>query len=340
MISLDHFIWWPVEGKGYLEYPVAATEGFSPRLYKNIFKEFVPIHLRSHEHNPDFKGYLLFNRPDREKFLFTTISWLQDTDEYGRTGQLHHSVIIDKRLLEDKKISLFDIDEAIKDYKKEIMEIKNDPPEPTFTIPPLEVPEKENDIPDYQNKLKNYIFKAPLESVATRFMENDRNRTILKCNRSEQSERKNIAFFILELLNFKCGIRPISITTEQPRPEYVELFDLIISTSIPKIKRKSEDWRYIDWNRDRPAYERLKGEEDTYRKIDRAFSSKKVKPKKRTSKKKKSVDSKGKNTSDTTDDNDKETEEDLQKITKNEKGSDDVLEPTYDLESMKEDSDN
>ncbi|UCF08073.1 MAG: DUF87 domain-containing protein [Thermoplasmata archaeon] len=269
-IMLDHFIWYPIPGKGYQDLPIAISTEGQPSLFTRLFQlptergpEFSPILVRYEVE--DFKGHLIFNKEHRNQIIISYITHTPVADEYGRTGVFHHSAIVDKKLFKTGGISLLNVLETMEDYDKNNTY-------PKGKIEKLEVQKKDTPGFDYKGKIKNIISKAAVETLATRLMTSDRYRTIFRCLRSSSEDRMRIAIYLLELLNFECGLRPISMVTERPIPQYNELFDVAVTERAIDLRTNAEDWAVILWDLEHPLSKRIKNRDDVYKKIDEAFS--------------------------------------------------------------------
>ncbi len=269
-ILLDHFIWYPLPGKGYQDLPIAISTEGQPSLFTRVFQlptergpEFAPILVRYEEEN--FIGHLIFNKQNRNQIIITYITHTPEADEYGRTGVLHHSAIVDKKLIKSGNISLLTVIEAMENYDK-------DTTFPKGKIEKLKIQTKEKPGFDYKGKIQNIISKAAVETLATRLMTSDRNRAIFRCLRSTNEDRMRISIYLLEFLNFECDIRPISMTTERPIPQYNELFDVAVTERAIDLRTNAEEWEVILWDLEHPSLKRLKDRDDVYKKIDEAFS--------------------------------------------------------------------
>lgn len=263
MIKLNHFIWYPIPGKGYQDKPIAFSGDFNPLLYISLFRnEFIPIIVSYSKE--DFRGYLFFNKPNKSEILFSCIFPKKNVDEYGRTGVFHHSVIIDRNYLQRGEISLFSVEKAMVGFDKKVQF-------PKGNIEKLQVELNEKPTFSYSN-LKKYVSKASVETLATRLMSNERNKTIFRCLGANQRERFKIAIYLIELLNFNCGIKEISFSNEIPlTAEYYKLFDILILERAYPPESDAEDWAVIPWDLEESKLQRIKGKEDVYKKIDDVF---------------------------------------------------------------------
>ena len=262
-MEIDHFVWYPIHGKGYQDKPVAISGDFNPGLFTNVFdKEFAPLMMSYSQ--KDYRGFMLFDKPNIRHVLFSFI-YHKVIDEYGRKGVIHHSAIIDRKDLQSGKVSLFDIEEAMNKFDEAN-------PAPKGDIPPLEVPAYEPGQFRYQDKIFKYISKASVETLATRMMTASRNRTSFRCQGAGTKARKNIALYLVELLGFRGGI-PISFTTERPiSSEYYGFFNLAVTERAIAPDANAEDWAVINWDELDVGMPRVGGKDDVYKLIDDAFS--------------------------------------------------------------------
>lgn len=263
-MKLHHFVWYPVAGKGYQEKPIAASGSFNPLLYTSLFKnEFIPIVVSYSKE--DFRAYLLFNRPDRNKVLFSCIFPKKRVDEHGRTGVFNHSAIISKADIKRGMVSFFRTEKAMREFDD-----KN--PMPKGKIEPLNVRERAKPAFSYVKKLPDFVSKAAVETLATRLMRSKSAKTILRCKGASKADRFKMAVYLAELLNFRCGIRPISFSTEVPTTsEYYELFDLLVLERAFPPEANADKWQVILWDLDTPSLPKLKKASSVYKKIDAAF---------------------------------------------------------------------
>lgn len=266
MIELEHFTWRPLPDEGYVEHTYSESERINPNHFKPWFDEYLPIDWGSFYSNPDFRGYMIFNKPQSPFILFTSISWLESADEQGRPGPHHHSVAIKKPLVKKGKISILNVDDVLKEFKDEgNYEIKG-------TIEPLQVPERTVSRKEMLEDLKLLLTKPAIEGVVTRFLKNKNNKTILRCQGSKQSDRLKVAVFLLEYLNFNLKVAPLSITTERPRDKYSKLFNMAVTARNFTPKRGKESWRFIEWDAQKSPYKKLKKHPKVYKRIDKWFS--------------------------------------------------------------------
>ncbi len=262
-MEIDHFVWYPIHGKGYQDKPVAISGDFNPGLFTNVFnKEFAPLMMSYSQ--KDYRGFMLFDKPNIRHVLFTYI-YHKIVDEYGRRGVIHHSAIIDRKDLQSGKVSLFDIEEAMNKFDEAN-------PAPKGDIAPLEVTSYEPGQFRYKDKIHKYISKASVEILATRMMNASRNRTSFRCQGAGTKGRKNIALYLVELLGFRGGI-PISFCTERPiNSEYYGFFNLAVTERAIAPDANAEDWAVINWDELNVGMPRIGGKEEVYKLIDDAFS--------------------------------------------------------------------
>lgn len=236
MVSLDHFIWRSLPKIGYPDDPVAKSSGVNPKMFTNfLMNEPIPIEYRSIYTSPDFRGYIIFNNSDIPQILFTTVSWIEKGDEHGRPSLFHHSVIINKELLKMGKISFFEIDKMMIYFQKTNTNAQG-------IIDPLEVKEKVNPNYDYPTKIELQITQSAVESLVNRLIINNNNKAIIRCGSIEQSLKFEIAVYLFELLNLECDLKSVAITTEPPRPEYIDIFNIVVTETLFEIPRDEKYW--------------------------------------------------------------------------------------------------
>jgi hypothetical protein len=234
LISLDHFTWW--NPKGYTPEPTAYSSGINTKMFTSLLmEEPVPIEYLDYYGYPDFRAYVIINNENMRNILFTTVSWIPKADDLKRQGLFNHTAIIDKDLLQTDQLSLFEIDSAMKDFKAKHSHSQG-------AIDALEVPEKSSIGYSYYDNIANRITQAAMESLAYRLISKKQNKAIVRCGRTTQEERFKLAAYIFELLTLNCGIRPVTITTEPPRPEYVEIFDVAVTETEFEIPRDERLW--------------------------------------------------------------------------------------------------
>ncbi len=262
-MKIDHFVWYPIHGKGYQDKPVAISGGFDPELFTNVFKqEFAPLMMSYSQ--KDYKGYMLFNKPNMSYVLFTHI-FHKVVDEYGRRGVIHHSAIIDKKALKNGEITLLDVETAMNKFDDEY-------PAPKGEISSLELKTHESPTYEYDDKIYKYISKAAVETLATRMLTSSSNRTAFRCQGADKDKRRNIAIYLVEILTFKCGI-PISFCTERPiTSEYYNFFNLAVTERAIAPDSDAEYWAVINWDELEATLPRIDGKDEIYKIIDDAFS--------------------------------------------------------------------
>ncbi len=260
MIALDHFVWFPVEGAGYEEDASAATEKVNPVHFKPWFKEYIPVSLGYQ----DKEAFMFFNRSKSPFLLMTRLGFTED--ELGREAATHHSVVVHKELLKQNKVSLFDIKESLRLFDEEN-------PKPKGDIERLKVPEKEGQGIKYKGDLSTLITPSAVKSLVYRSLKNKNNRTILRCQGSDVSERFSISAYLIDLFVIEFNLRPLSLTTKRPRGKYCNLFDVAVVEKTFSPPRHSDYWSYINWdleefNKGTPKNKKLKM---VFEKIDNDF---------------------------------------------------------------------
>jgi hypothetical protein len=261
-MKVDHFVWYPLHGKGYQDKPVAISGDFNPGLFTNVFKqEFAPLILSYSE--ADYRGFMLFNKPTMSHILFSYI-YHKVVDEFGRRGVIHHSAIIEKKALMKGEITILEVEAAMKKFDEEY-------PMPKGDIPALELPVHDKPKFEYEGMIHKYISKAAVETLATRMLSSKESKTAFRCQGAGKDKRKSIAIYLTELLTFKCGI-PISFCTERPiTTEYYEFFNLAVTERAVAPEANAESWAVINWDVSDPGMKRLGGKDAAYKAIDEAF---------------------------------------------------------------------
>ncbi len=261
-MEIDHFVWYPIHGKGYQDKPVAISGEFNPGLFTNVFnKEFAPLMMSYSQ--KDYRGFMFFDKPNIRQVLFTFI-YHKVVDEYGRRGVIHHSAIIDRKDLKNGKVSLHDIEDAMNRFDEAN-------PAPKGDIPALEVPAYDTPKYAYQDKLYKYVSKGAVETLATRMLNSPANRTSFRCQGAGTNNRKNIALYLIELLGMRGGI-PISFCTERPiSNEYYQFFNLAVTERAIAPSANAEDWAVVNWDELNVGMPRVGGKEEVYKLIDEAF---------------------------------------------------------------------
>ena len=264
-MELDHFIWYPIPGKGYQDKPIALSGTFNTFIYIKLFKnEYVPIIVQYSKKK--FVGYMFFNKPNLDYVLFSRIFHKENLDEYGRTGVIHHSAIIERRHLENGRISLLSVEKAMSEFT-------DSHPFPKGNIEPLIVEENKTRNFGYAGEIKKYLTPQSVEMLATRITESPANKTSLRCLGANKDIRLKIGVYLVELLNFTCHLRPISFTTERPsQNEYYNLFDVVIWERALMPTANAENWAVILWDAIEYNLPHIKGKENIYRKIHEAFT--------------------------------------------------------------------
>ena len=260
MIGLDHFVWFPVEGSGYQETASGSSKKINPKHFKSWFKEFLPVFL-SHSQE---EAYLIFNKSQSPFLLLTRIGYTED--EIGRDAPMHHSAVVHKKLLEEEKLSLFDVRDSLAEFDKKHQRVEGE-------LERLKVPEKESQDFAYKDELKTLLTPAAVKSLTYRLLKSKRNRVILRCEGSKETERFKIAAYLVKLLSIDFDIRAASVTTIRPRDKYCNLFDLAVTEKTFTPPRHTENWSYVEWDLDefekgKPKDKKLK---KAFERIDQDF---------------------------------------------------------------------
>ena len=273
--TIDHFLWYRLDKTGYPEEPAAWSTGYLPHIYTGYLTfppytnkpDFCPV---EYTFAKDYKAFLLLSRPAETSVLFSVISAVGSARPDVINVIKNHSALIEKELLQSKRISLFDIEKAMQDY-----DVTH--PKPTGEIEPLQITSSTRSILEYAQQkggLKSSLYKYTTTAVANHLMASPSNNINLLCSQLNSHARLKIAAFLAELLEYDCKATQISFTTEAPSPNYNDFFRLAVTQNGIYLPKNKEKWFTLDCSTqgDSASLKKVANKDEVYKKIASVYS--------------------------------------------------------------------
>ncbi len=263
--ELNHFVWKADEDEGYTKEIACHSEGFNPYIFKDWFNSFVPVLYESREDK--YRPCLIFQKPQNDRLLFSNLSW-DFRDEYGRKTIKHHGVVIPKKLIREEKIDLFEVNETMKNFEENNIELNGN-------IPPLKIERKKDFTLNYKDDLPNILLKQTLESLVNYYLKDGENKAYLIGKESSKSQRKKILILLLEFF-IDSRIRPLSMSSQIPRKKFFNVFDFLITKKYIRIPQNKHKWKYVKWNQSEKIVTKVPNHDDLYQKLEDLYTEEKL----------------------------------------------------------------
>ncbi len=273
-VDLDHFLWYAREESGrdiYSDVPNVKSDEFNIRLYiKRFGSKFNPVYYDPNTKHPE-RFFIDDHRPENNEAIYSMVYQKpEDSNKMRRESSVLHSVIINKNILTNKKLSLFDIDKAILDFRDDF----DFPDVEDEIIDELHVKEYEKEKFEYEENLDRWVTSTSILDLARSIKIDESQQKEVKynyvCDRSDAEQRKNISIYLVQLLNFDSSLYPLSFSTSFPRRKHSNLFDLVVS----KKANKNRDRDRIKWTRRDSNVDEGKVEGQVYKNELEAFYKK------------------------------------------------------------------
>lgn len=252
MMEIDHFLWQPVPDEGHLKTITACSQGIEnrKRVYINNFKKegkiyYFPLKGKS----KGFLGHILFNNPQRPEILLSRFYQGENLDEKGRGGQINHTAVIRREFLEKGILSLSKINECMREFERKMEALERT----GEILNKLEV--KPNDKVGFEffSEISNRMDLNSAHDMASALLAPNPKPILFITEEDDLDTRFKYGQYLIEMLNFHCGLKPISFCTQNTDERFLKSFDLFVL-------EKGEDLKI---ERDLDAYTSVKLDNET-----------------------------------------------------------------------------
>lgn len=256
VFRIDHFLWYPTK-KEYRRIPNAMSDNFNIWLYINRFGgKFPPIWYNTKTNESE--RFLIDD--GNSDILYNIVYPIRGAK---RASAVCHSAIIDKTLLKAKKVSLYDIENAIFDFREnfDFRDGNN------VSIEKLELSCRTGYDYEYKKALKKWVTKESIFDMVSTMLDKRDYKILYLCDDATGEIKKDIMIYLTQLLNFDCSIKPLSFSTVLPKGVYFNFIDIIVS-DVP-----SKDYGYIGWIRTKSLVKKREKHNEIYEMIEKCFMS-------------------------------------------------------------------